>query len=290
MGLRTKFNLAMLFAFLVGLGLTGMMSYDLVTITARQQVLGEAAIMGGQASALSEFTVSEIAPLLADQLERRFLPQSLPAWVTQTNFRVLQRKFPDYSFNLTVENPTNPASRPTDWQADIIRTLKAQPAQKELVTERDTPSGRILSVSTPIIITNPACLKCHSTPAAAPSTMIDLYGPNNGFGWKLNEVIGAQIISVPMSVPNAQAQKTFLRVMGGLAGVFLAVMLLLNLLLHFVIIKPVRVISAQATEVSMGNMDAPEVAVNGRDEIASLAESFNRMRRSLANALKMLGE
>ena len=51
-----------------------------------------------------------------------------------------------------------------------------------------------------------------------------------------------------------------------------------------------RRIAATANEVSLGNMDAPEVAVRGNDEIASLAESFNRMRRSLANALKMLGE
>ena len=63
---------------------------------------------------------------------------------------------------------------------------------------------------------------------------------------------------------------------------------MLNLLLHFVIVKPVRRISAIASEVSLGNMDAPEFTVRGRDEIASLSESFNRMRRSLANAMKLL--
>lgn len=290
MGLRAKFNLAMLLVFLVGLGLTGMTSYELVTTTARQQVLNEAAIMNGQASAIAEFTVNEIAPLLIDQFERRFLPQSIPAWVTQTNFRLLQRKFPDYSYNVVVENPTNPADLPVDWQSDIIRNLKSQPSLNELVTERDTPTGRILSVSRPVIITNPACLRCHSTPEAAPATMIDLYGPKNGFGWKLNEVIGAQIVSVPMSVPNTQAWNMFIRVMVTLITIFVTMMILLNFLLHFVIIKPVRLISSQATEVSMGHMDAPEIPVTGRDEISSLAEAFNRMRRSLANALKLLGE
>jgi HAMP domain-containing protein len=57
-----------------------------------------------------------------------------------------------------------------------------------------------------------------------------------------------------------------------------------------VIIKPVSRIAAGATEVSLGNMDAPEVTVQGKDEIASLAEAFNRMRRSLANAMKLLGD
>ena len=166
----------------------------------------------------------------------------------------------------------------------------AIPELKELITERETPNGRILSVSTPVVISNPACLRCHSTPEAAPATMVDLYGANNGFGWKLNEVIGAQIVSVPMRVPQVQAWKLFTQVMLGSIAIFATMMVLLNLLLHFVIIKPVRGIATLATEVSMGNMDAPEVVVRGRDEISRLAESFNRMRRSLANALKMLGE
>ena len=30
--------------------------------------------------------------------------------------------------------------------------------------------------------------------------MVALYGNKNGFGWKLDETIGAQIISVPMDI------------------------------------------------------------------------------------------
>jgi protein-histidine pros-kinase len=280
----------MLVAFLTGWALAGVFSYELAYSNARRQVLNEAAILSGQASALSDFTVKEIAPLLVGQFNQRFLPQSVPAWVAQTNFKSLQTKFTDYSYRVVVENPTNPADLPADWQADIIKTLKAQPELKELVRERDTPTGRILSIAQPISITNPACLQCHSVPAAAPATMIDLYGSANGFGWKLNEVLGARIVSVPMSVPFAEANKTFTQLMIGLGVVFAVMMVLLNLLLHFVIIKPVAVISAQAVAVSMGNMDAEEVVVRTKDEIGSLAESFNRMRRSLANAMKMLNE
>jgi protein-histidine pros-kinase len=245
--------------------------------------------MNGQASAISVYTAREIAPLLASQFSRRFLPQSVPAWAAQTNFRTLQQSFPDYSFRTVMLNPTNPADQATGWQADIIESLRRDGA-KELVTERETPTGRILYVASPITITDPACLVCHSTPSAAPATMVDLYGSDHGFNWKLNEVLGAQIVSVPMQVPLARANQTFLTVMAGLACVFLVMLVLLNILLHRVIIRPVSRIAATANEVSMGNMEAPEVIVRGRDEIASLAASFNRMRRSLANALRMLGE
>ena len=37
--------------------------------------------------------------------------------------------------------------------------------------------------------------------------MVDLYGNSNGFGWQLNDVIGAQIVSVPMSVALDRANR-----------------------------------------------------------------------------------
>ena len=289
MGLRGKFNLVMAIAFATGLALAGGLTYTLAQNTARREVLTEAAVMNGQASAISAYTAREIAPLLAAGMGRRFLPQSIPAWSAQTNFRALQHDFPDYSFRTVMLNPTNPADQATGWQSDAVETLK-RTGTKELVLERDTSAGRILSVAQPIVITDRECLVCHSTPAAAPASMIDLYGPDHGFDWKLGEVLGAQIVSVPMQVPLERARETFLTVILGLACVFLVMMLLLNLMLTRVIIGPVGRIAAAADEVSMGNMDTPEFNLAGKDEIASLAISFNRMRRSLANALKMLGE
>lgn len=290
MGLRLKFNLVMLVAFLIGLSLAAALSYGLVQENARREVLQEAAIMMGQASAISGYTDHEIAPLLADQIKVRFLPQSIPFWAAQTNFRALQQQFPDYSFREPASNPTNPADRPTDWQADIIDVFRRNPKLVEFVSQRDTPTGPILSYSRPIRVTDEGCLQCHSTPAAAPPTLVDLYGSANGFGWKLGDTVGAQIVSVPMQVPLARANRVFLLFLAGLAGVFLIMLVLLNLLLHQVIIRPVRRISALAGEVSLGNMDAPEYQPRGHDEIASLAESFNRMRRSLANALRLLDD
>lgn len=288
MGLRTKFNLVMLAAFLIGFALAGALSWRLLQDSARHEVLLEAAIMAGQGSAISQYTDHEIGPLLADTMKVRFLPQTIPFWAAQTEFRSLQQQFPNYSFRYVATNPTNPADRPTDWQADIIDLFRHDASLAEFVSERATPNGRILSVSRPIRVSDAGCLTCHSTPAAAPASMVDLYGSANGFGWKAGDMVGAQIVSVPMRVPLDRAWNIFLVVMAGLAAVFAVMLLMLNLLLHYVIIRPVRHIAASASAVSLGDLDGPELPVRGRDEIASLAESFNRMRRSLANAMKML--
>jgi protein-histidine pros-kinase len=251
-------------------------------------VLQEAAIMMAQASAVRDYTTDEIAPLLAEQLKVRFLPQSIPFFAGETVLRSLAKQFPDYTYKEAALNPTDPADRAADWESAIIGTFGQNPSLTELTTTRDTPAGPVLTFSRPVRITDKSCLECHSTPAAAPPPMIDLYGSANGFGWKLGDVVGAQIVSVPMSVALQRADAAFKIYLGGLAAVFVVIFVLLNLLLHFVIVQPVRRISAIASEVSLGNMDAPEFTVRGHDEIGSLAESFNRMRRSLANAMKLL--
>ncbi len=288
MGLKTKFNLVMLAAFLVGLALAAGMSWRIVRENAHRELLQEAAIMMAQASAVRDYTTNEIDPLLADQLKIRFLPHSVPFWAAQTVMRTMAKDFPDYTYKEAALNPTNPADRSADWESAIINQFSQSPSLTQLTTTRDTPGGAILSFSRPIRVSDKSCLECHSTPAAAPQTMLDLYGSANGFGWKLGDVIGAQIVSVPTSVALERADAAFKVYLGGLAAVFLVIFVLLNLLLHFVIVKPVRRISAIASEISLGNMDAPEFPVRGRDEIASLAESFTRMRRSLANAMKLL--
>ncbi len=288
MGLRLKFNLVLLVGLVAGLSLASFISYRLVFATAREHVLAEAALMSAQADAISQYTVQEIAPLLEGQLARRFLPQSIPAWAAQTNFRTVQKSMPDYSFRTVMLNPTNPADLANDWQSDVIGSMRKNADLKEVILERDGSNGPILTMARPLVIRDPACLACHSTPEAAPATVTDLYGTKNGFNWQLNEVLGARIVSVPMALPLARAWDTFTGVVVWLGVVFFVVLVLMNLMLHYVIIRPVRRIAASANEVSLGNMDAPEITVSGRDEISTLGEAFNRMRRSLANAMKML--
>jgi len=78
--------------------------------------------------------------------------------------------------------------------------------------------------------------------------------------------------------------------MVALAGTFLVIIIIVDLLLRVFVVKPVVDISQMADSVSMGNLDTPEYVRNSNDEIGSLSMSFNRMRRSLQNAMKMLDE
>jgi len=290
MGLRTKFNLGLLLASLLGLGLAAFSSNTILQNNARDEILQSARFMMESAIAVRGYTVSEIKPLLAIQQRRRFIPQTVPAYAAAEYVHRFQQKHPEYSYKEATLNPTNPANRATDWEADIVSWFRDHEGEEELVGERETTTGPQLFLSRPITITNPACLACHDTAAKAPQTLIDTYGSANGFGWKVGETVGAQVVSVPMSVPMARADQTFQTFMITMVGVFVALFLLLNGMLHLVVIRPVRAMSIKADEVSMGALDVEELSVEGSDEISDLGRSFNRMHRSLDNALKMIDE
>lgn len=289
MKLRTKFNLVMIGTFVAGLGVASVVFHGLTLEEARRGTFNEALMIMRNATAVRGYTSTELNPLLSDQMTTRFLPHTVPSFAAQTVFRGLRGDYPDYAYKEAALNPTNPADRATDWEADIINAFKRDEGSTELVSQRDSISGPVLTFAKPIRITDPACLTCHSTPANAPRTMVDLYGPSNGFGWQLNDVIGAQIVSVPLQVAMARANGSLQTFLLSLSGVFLVMLIALNLMLHLMIVRPVRQIAAQAKAVSEGEENVPEYQPPGNDEISSLARSFNLMRRSLDNAMRMLG-
>ena len=288
MGLRLKFNLILLVVFVLGLTITAYVSWELLQRNARDEIVRTADLIMETALAIRAYTVDQVRPQLDLQLMRVFLPQSVPAYAASETLSQIRKKYRDYSYKEATLNPTNPRNRATDWEADLVNEFKNQSAVTELIGERDTPIGRTLYVARPIKVSNPGCLPCHSTPDAAPPTMIRYYGSANGFGWKLNDIIGAQVVSVPMAVPVRNAQRAFYAFMGSLTAVFALVFVVLNAMLSRMIVRPISRMATVADQISTGNFENPEFADRGRNEIAMLGRAFNRMRRSLQKALQMI--
>jgi protein-histidine pros-kinase len=289
MKLIVKFNLVFILVFLLGLGAAGYVSNELLQKNAREEIVLNARLVMEAALAARAYTSTQVGPLLQTQMKYKFLPQSVPAYSATEIFNGLRKSFPEYAYKEATLNPTNPRNRANDWEADIVHQFRNGSDRPELVGERDTPTGRSFYIARPIQIKADACLYCHSTVDAAPKTLVDQYGPANGFGWKLNEVIGAQIVSVPTDVPIARANRAFRTFMVSLTLVFAFIFVALNVMLWYMVIRPVTKLSRLADQVSQGeNMDAPDFAVKSGDEIGVLTQSFNRMKKSLVQAMKML--
>ncbi len=290
MGLRLKFNLVLVVVFLAGFAAAGFVSRELLQENARDEVVRDARLMLEAASSMRTYTVDQIRPHLIKQLEEVFLPQTVPAYAATETINTLRKKYTEYSYKEATLNPTNPRNRTADWEADVVNRFRNYPEIKEIVSERQSSTGRSLFIAKPIQITNPACLQCHSTAAAAPPTMTKIYGEANGFGWKQNEIVGAQMVSVPMDVPLQKAERALTTFMASLAAVFVTVFIVLNIMLSWLIVRPIRRMSQSADKISTGEFGEPEFNEKGKDEVAVLGASFNRMRRSLEKAMQMIGD
>jgi protein-histidine pros-kinase len=288
MKLLIKVNVALVLAFGAGLAATGYLTNQVLQENAKREVFSHASLMMEAALAARSYTSHEIKPLLAARLDTEFLPQSVPSYAATQSFAKLHEIYKDYSYKEATLNPTNPRDRVVEWEADVVRNLRDHPDLKEMVGERSTPSGESLFLARPIRISDAQCLACHSTPAAAPASLKALYGNANGFGWKLNEVVGSQIVSVPLEVPVAQAARAQRLIMGGMVATFAGILLLVNLALYTLVLRPMRRITRIADAVSAGAAGVEHFDMRGNDEIAVLGNAFNRMRRSLEKAMALL--
>jgi protein-histidine pros-kinase len=288
MGLRLKFNIVLFLVFAAGIAVSAWVSYELLQKNARQEVLRNAGLMMEAALSVRGYTVSQVKPHLESQLAETFLPQTVPAYAATETFNTLRKKYPDFSYKEATLNPTNPRDRAVEWEADVVNAFRNQASLTEYSGDRMTATGPMLYIARPIQIKDPACLACHSVPSAAPASMIKIYGENNGFGWKHQEIIGAQIVSVPMALPIKNANDAFMVFMGSLAGIFLVTFIVLNVMLSVMIIRPIARMSEAADKISQGDFNVPEFVKKGGDEISGLGTSFNRMRRSLQKALKLI--
>jgi protein-histidine pros-kinase len=288
MKLLLKFNLVFLFVFALALAATGYVSWTLLERNARDEIAQNARLLMDTALAARTYTSSQVNPLLETQMKYTFLPQSVPAYSATEVFNDLRKKHAEYGYKEAVLNPTNPRNRAVDWESDIITQFRGNSEWTELIGQRETPTGGSFYVARPIKIGNPACLRCHSTVDAAPKTMVERYGPANGFGWNLNEVVGAQIISVPTRVPLERANQAFVVFMGSISAVFVLIGIVLNLMLWAMVIRPIGRLSTFADRVSLGELDIPEFTRTSGDEIGILSRSIARMRTSMVQAMKML--
>jgi protein-histidine pros-kinase len=290
MKLLVKFNLILAVLFAIGVMAAAVVSHDLLERNAREEIYEEAKLLIDGALAVRDYTSTNIAPLLETQIRYEFRPEMVSAFSANEVLRKLREAHPEYKQFLYREatlNPTNPANKAIEWEHDIVNGFRNGTIEPPLFGQRDTPNGRMLFMAKPLKA-GAACMRCHDTVERAPPTMIAKYGTAGGFGWKVGEIIGAQIIQVPEAKAKARADVAFRTFMGSVLAVLIAIALALNLLLWWMFIRPVTRISALADQISLGDVNAADFVANGRDEIGSLAMALSRMRRSLHQAMRML--
>ncbi len=108
MGILPRVNLLVGLAAVVGAAVAGYVVHSILESETQRELLAEAGMLPDSAVAMRTYTSDEIEPLLADRLQKEFLPQSVPFYAATQNFLKLHEKFPRYSYKEATLNPTSP--------------------------------------------------------------------------------------------------------------------------------------------------------------------------------------
>ncbi len=238
MSLRLKFNLVLVIVFLLG-AIGAAVYYDkYLEDYALDNVRHNSQVLMATALAVRGYTADNIKPHLDPLNVETFLPETVPAFAATEVVRRLRDRYVGYDYKEAVIDPSNPRDRASDWETEIIEQFRKGGSGSEVTGFHGEGMARTLYVARPIKVTNPACLACHSTPAAAPASMIKVYGAKNGFGWKLGDIIGIQLVQVPVFYPLEKARQTFTSFMLSLLVIFGVMFVAMNLALSGFVIGP----------------------------------------------------
>ena len=286
MRIELRFGLILAACFVFGVAVTGYISYTLEFRQAQAQVNEKSRVLLEMGLALRNYTSTQIAPLVTELGFAEFHPQMVPSYGAQTTLAALQQRFPDFRYRESSLNPTAIEDRATDWEVGLLRAFQADPELKELSGETGRAAAQHFYIARPLKMPSTDCLQCHSTPEVAPASMVTHYG-NNGFGWKMGDVIGMQLVEVPVAGSNAQALKGLLVTLGSLSCVLVLTFSIFLLLLRRYVTHPLEAIIRNTRQTSLGGDELPRgtTALNG--QFRDLEQSIKRLRLSLDEALRL---
>ncbi|MBW4507230.1 MAG: DUF3365 domain-containing protein [Scytonematopsis contorta HA4267-MV1] len=291
MKIGTKVNIILIIVFIGGILISGTALSNVMQTKAENEVTTKALTLMQVANSVRKYTNDRIQPLLLPKAEagEQFIAESIPTYATREVFEILRKnkQFGNFLYKDATLNPTNLRDKADAFESQIVQRFRKE-AGLTSVSGFRTISGEDLFYSArPFKIEDATCLRCHSTPAEAPKSQLATYGSQNGFGWKLNDIVATQIIYVPAEQIFANAHRATFLVLGVLAIIFTAIIITVNILLRKAVLARIKRIAHVAEQVSVGDMNA-SFGKQDKDEIGALAEAFNRMKYSLEIALNML--
>ncbi|WP_414753475.1 DUF3365 domain-containing protein [Anabaena sp. CCY 9910] len=289
----TKFNLLLTIVFVISIVVSGAALSSILQNRAQTEVISKALVLLNTMTSVRQYTQDRVRNLLLPQLETEaaFIPETVPAFSATEVFENLRKneQYQNFFYKEATLNPTNLRDKADTYEAAIVERFRKNPSLPEIASFRTLPEGTVFYIARPLAIKEQSCLQCHSTPEKAPKSQLVTYGSENGFGWQLNEIVAAQIISVPSEEVFNNAQSTWLGIMAFLVVIFAIVVIIINFLIKKTVIQRIRKIENIAQRVSTGDMSA-EFEDKTNDEIGGLAAAFNRMKYSLTIAMDMLNK
>ena len=172
--------------------------------TAELKVTSQAEILLRTMNSVRSYTSSHVRPHLLPLLddEPEFIREVVPGFSAREVFDEFRtdEAYAQFLYKEATLNPTNPRDQADEFESALVEAFRADDETTELSGVRDaTSGGKLFYLARPIRVSSPSCLECHGVVEDAPPSMLTMYGSIAGFGWEMDEIVGAQMVYVPAS-------------------------------------------------------------------------------------------
>jgi hypothetical protein len=292
--LARKMTINLSIILLLALASSMILLYTLLNNQANKQIDLRSTLIMDTMVAVRDYTNEHVNPIIAPinkQSELSFHPESIPTYSANTVFSYLNKISPEYAtytFRHATLNPTNLKDKADSEEAKIINKFRGNSELKQLSGERTSPTGKFYYIAKPLVVTKASCLQCHSEPSKAPASLLATYGHTNGFGWNFGETVGALIVNIPIELIHkykweALISTTLLTALSLISMAFATIVIFQRDFL-----RPILQISQRANQASINPESVEFGEISRKDEIGTIARSFDRMKKSLNISMKML--
>lgn len=187
------------------------------------------------AQAVRSYTADTVRPTVGTQ--DKFHAITVPSFAAKNVLDLLHKEKEGFVYKEVALNPTNLKNKANEQEAAVIARFRQNSDLGELEFTKADKKDKFFIYAKPIRVKK-TCLQCHSDPKKAPLSVINSYGTQHGFGWKENEVVAAQIITVPHSKVGTNFVQYFLAYSGSLFLIFVAIYVILRAMVRDVVLRP----------------------------------------------------
>ncbi|MBD2165404.1 DUF3365 domain-containing protein [Calothrix membranacea FACHB-236] len=293
--LATKFTFLLSLVFLCAIAVSGFTLSHALEQKAEAEIGYRSQILAETMDSIRNFTNTKISPLLLPMVETQstFVPETIPSYAVREVFETLRKnpEYKDYFYKDANLNPTNMRDKADTFEMQVIERFRNEPELKNISGFRDSFEEKLFYSARPFVVKNPTCLRCHSTPEAAPRSHVLSYGSENGYGWELNKVLGTQIIYLPAKKVFDDANRAFILFISLFIGIFAVVILLINYLLKRNVLQPLKPMAQLAQKMTMAQISSEEAEefdrqkltpiVKRNDELGQMGRVFQRMMHEI---------
>jgi signal transduction histidine kinase/DNA-binding response OmpR family regulator len=289
MKLSAKFGGTIILLFLVTLGVTAGVLINHQRQTVQEDVEKRAQTVLSFGEACREYAREILSPAVRKQAKSFIFEADSSTFVARGTFEIFRKTMPEYSFREAALNPLNLQNLADDQEAAIIRRFQEDrdlPEQKGYLQKE---GHEVFYVARPIPV-KPICLDCHNSPEKAPPELVQQYGREHGYGWRVGDITSAIMVTVPTEDIRAQQASVVRKVLAIFGGAAVVLTSVFYLLFERLVHRRIRG-AAKVMEQVAGNASAPaRIDDAARDEIGAMATSFNHMADALSASHHSLEE